>query len=133
MLTMEASIFTKIVRGEIPCHKIYEDQLTLAFLDIHPKQPGHTLVIPKQQVEFVWDLEDEDYRALMATVKKVALRLRAVLKCPYVGELVLGTDVPHSHVHVYPFATAEESRYIPDLNAEPDHEALAAMAKKLAF
>ncbi len=131
--SMEDSIFTKIIKGEIPCHKIYEDETTFAFLDIHPKQPGHTLVIPKKQVEFVWDLEDDDYRALMATVKKVALRLRDVLKRPYVGELVIGTDVPHAHVHVYPFSTAEESRYMPDLTAEPDHEALAKVAKLLAF
>lgn len=130
---MADSIFTKIIKGEIPCHKVYEDDKTLAFLDIHPKQPGHTLVIPKKQVEFVWDLEDADYQAVMETVKKVALRLRAVLGRPYVGELVIGIDVPHAHVHVYPFSTVAESRYIPDLTAEPDHAALTAMAQKLAF
>lgn len=130
---MADSIFTKIIKGEIPCHKIYEDGRTFAFLDIHPKTPGHTLVVPKRQVEFVWDLDDEDYQAVMATAKKVAQKLRAVLGQPYVGELVIGIDVPHAHVHVYPFATVEESRYIPDLDAEPDHPALAAMAKKLAF
>jgi histidine triad (HIT) family protein len=133
MKAMEDSIFTRIIKGEIPCHKIYEDDKTFAFLDIHPKTPGHTLVVPKRQLEFVWDLEDEDYQALMATAKKVALRLRTVLGAPYVGELVVGIDVPHAHVHVYPFSTAEESRFIPDLAAEPDHEALAAVAKKLAF
>lgn len=130
---MEDSIFTKIIRGEIPCQKIYEDELTFAFLDIHPKQPGHTLVVPKKQVEFVWDLEDEDYAALMATVKKVARRIRVVFGRPYVGELVVGIDVPHAHVHVYPFNTTEESRYVPDPSAEPDHAALAAVAKKLTF
>lgn len=129
----EDSIFTKIIRGEIPCHKLYEDDLTLAFLDIHPKQPGHTLVIPKKQVEFVWDLEDEDYQALMATVKRVARRLRDVMGQPYIGEMVIGIDVPHAHVHVFPFATTEESRYIPDLTAEPDHAALAEVARRLAF
>ena len=130
---MEESIFTKIIKGEIPCHKIYEDDKTLAFLDIHPKQPGHTLVIPKKQVEFVWDLEEEDYQAVMATVKKVALRIREVIGKTYVGELVVGEMVPHAHVHVYPFNNLEESRYIPDLGAESDHEALVEMAKKLAF
>lgn len=130
---MQDSIFTKIIRGEIPCHKIYEDDLTFAFLDIHPKQPGHTLVVPKKQVEFVWDLADEDYAALMAAVKKVALRIRDVFGAPFVGEIVVGIDVPHAHVHVYPFATIEESRYIPDPSAEPDHAALAAIAQKLAF
>jgi histidine triad (HIT) family protein len=130
---MVDSLFTKIIKGEIPCHKIYEDDRTFAFLDIHPKQPGHTLVVPKQQVEFLWDLENEDYQAVMATVKRVALRLRIVLDRPYIGELVVGIDVPHAHVHVYPFSTVEESRFVPDLSAEPDHNALAAIAKKLAF
>lgn len=130
---MQDSIFTKIIKGEIPCHKIYEDEKTFAFLDIHPKTPGHTLVIPKKQVEFLWDLEDEDYQAVMATAKKVALRIRDVLKPPYVGELVVGEEVPHAHVHIYPFATLEESRRIPDPDAGPDHPALAEIAKKLAF
>jgi histidine triad (HIT) family protein len=130
---MADNIFTKIIKGEIPCHKIYEDDKTFAFLDIHPKTPGHTLVVSKKQVEFVWDLEDEDYQALMSAVKKVALRIRGVLGSSYVGELVVGEDVPHAHIHVYPFETTEESRFIPDPNAEPDHSALAAIAKKLAF
>ena len=130
---MNDSLFTKIIKGEIPCHKIYEDERTFAFLDIHPKKPGHTLVVPKKQVEFLWDLEDEDYQAVMATVKKVGLRIRDVLGGPYIGEVVVGIDVPHAHVHVYPFATAEESRFVPDQSAEPDHDALSAIAKKLAF
>lgn len=130
---MQDSIFTKIIKGEIPSYKIFEDDKTYAFLDIHPKTPGHTLVIPKKQVEFVWDLEDEDYEAVMATVKKVALRLKEVMGGPYIGELVVGIDVPHAHAHVYTFANVEESRRIPDPNQDPDHEELAAIAKKLAF
>jgi histidine triad (HIT) family protein len=130
---MNDSIFTKIIKGDIPSYKIYEDSHTFAFLDIHPKQPGHTLVVPKKQVEFVWDLDDEDYQAVMATVKKVAIRLRTVLQRPYIGMLVVGIDVPHAHVHVYPFATTEQSQFIPDQSLEPDHEALAKMVKKLAF
>ncbi len=130
---MEDSIFTKIVNGDVPSHKVYEDGKTLVFMDIHPKQPGHVLVIPKKQVEFVWDLEDADYQALMATVKKVALRIRDVIGKPYVGELVAGEEVPHAHIHVYPFTTIEESRIIPDPSAEPDHAALAEMAQRLAF
>jgi histidine triad (HIT) family protein len=130
---MSDSIFTKIIRGEIPSHKIYEDERTLAFLDIHPKQPGHTLVVAKKEVEFVWNLDEEDYKALMTTVKKVAERIRTVLHRPYVGMLVVGIDVPHAHVHVYPFSTTEQSQFIPDLSAEPDHAALADIAKKLAF
>ncbi len=130
---MADSLFTKIIKGEIPSYKIYEDDETFAFLDIHPKTLGHTLVVPKNQVEFVWDLPDDDYQAVMATVKKVAQRIQEVLKPPYVGEVVIGVDVPHAHVHVYGFSTTEESRRIPDQSAEPDHEALAAVAKRLAF
>jgi histidine triad (HIT) family protein len=130
---MEDSIFTKIINGNIPSHKIYEDDASFAFLDIHPKQPGHILVVPKKQVEFIWDLDEQDYQAVMQTVQKVALRIRTVLHRPYVGMLVVGIDVPHAHVHVYPFSTTEQSQFIPDQSAEPDHAALAEIAKKLAF
>lgn len=131
---MEDSIFTKIIRGEIPCHKVYEDDRTLAFLDIHPIQPGHTLVIPKIQIEFVWDLPDEDYRALMATTKLVANRLREVFTdTSRVALLVEGLDVAHAHLKLFPFNTDEEFHHKPNLATEPDHPALAAIAKTLAF
>ena len=130
---MEDSIFTKIVKGEIPCHKLYEDDKTLAFLDIHPAVPGHTLVIPKTQIEFVWDLSDEDYRAVMDTTKKVALRLREVLGANYVGEKIVGIDVPHAHVQLLPFNDSAEYKAPQDMDSDPDHEVLAALAKKLAF
>lgn len=130
---MEDSIFTKIIRGEIPSHKLYEDDATFAFLDIHPVQPGHCLIIPKRQVEFVWDLSDEDYRALMATTKKLALHLRDRLGVPFVGEKIVGVDVPHAHVHLIPFSTVDEFANKPDMSAEPDHATLAAMAQKLAI
>jgi len=130
---MEPTIFTKIIKGEIPCHKVYEDEKTLAFLDIHPIQPGHVLVISKKQVEFVWDLETEDYAAVMATTQKVAQRLREVLGVPYVGTQIIGADVPHAHVHIIPFNTTEEFRNHPDMSVEPDHASLEVMAKKLAF
>jgi len=130
---MQDSIFTKIIKGEIPCHKIYEDSLVLAFLDIHPVAPGHTLVIPKKQIEFVWDLPGEDYVAVMAAAKKVALRLRESLSSRYVGERITGIDVPHAHVQLIPFDTIEELRTEPDEDAEPDHAALAELAEKLAF
>lgn len=130
---MEDSIFTKIIKGEIPSHKVYEDDKTFAFLDIHPVQPGHVLVIPKAQVTYVWDLAPEDYHALMETVQKVALRLRDVMGKPLVGEKVVGTDVPHAHVHVFPFSNMDEYNTRPDLSAEPDHAALAELAEKIAF
>jgi len=130
---MQDSIFTKIIKGEIPCHKVYEDDITFAFLDIHPKQPGHTLVIPKQQVEFLWDLDDKTYQAVMSTCQKIALRLREVMGKPYVGEQVMGTDVPHAHVHLFPFETGDEFHARSDMSAEPDYAALEQMAKKLYF
>ena len=130
---MEDSIFTKIIKGEIPCHKIYEDDKTLAFMDIHPVAEGHVLVISKKQVEFVWDLPDEDYQAVMATVKKVALKQREVFDKPYIGEMVVGTDVPHAHVHVIPFKEVQELKRTlnPGEQPDPDHPALAALAEKL--
>jgi histidine triad (HIT) family protein len=128
---MEDSIFTKIIKGEIPSHKIYEDELTYAFLDIHPVQPGHVLVIPKEQIEFAWDLPDDLYQAVMATSKKIALYMRQVLPQKYVHMRIVGTDVPHTHIHLIPFNSSAELTYEPDLSAEPDHAALAEMAEKL--
>lgn len=128
---MEDSIFTKIIKGEIPCHKLYEDEHTLAFLDIHPVTEGHTLVIPKKQVEFLWDLDGETYQKVMATAQKVALHLRETLAVPYVGVQVVGVDVPHAHVHLLPFRRAAEFHAQADTTTEPDHATLAVLAEKL--
>lgn len=128
---MKESIFTRIIKGEIPSHKVYEDEQTFAFLDIHPVTPGHTLVIPKKQVEFLWDLDDEDYQAVMATAKKVALHLRKTLLTEYIGVQVVGTDVPHAHVHLIPFNHAAEYYRRADMASEPDHAALAVVADKV--
>lgn len=129
----EESIFTKIIKGEIPSYKIYEDEKTYAFLDIHPKQPGHVMVIPKKEVDHLWDLSDEDYLAVMQTSKKVANRIRQVLNPKRVAMQVEGTGVAHAHVHLFPFTTVEEFHAIPDMSADPDHGALTVMAEKLAF
>lgn len=130
---MQDSIFTKIIKGEIPSYKIYEDEHTYAFLDIHPIAPGHTLVVPKKQVEFVWDLDDDTYEQLQASVKTIALRLREVMRVPYVGEQIIGVDVPHAHIHLVPFTEVSEYRNHPDFGAEPNHNELTAVAAKLAF
>ena len=127
------SVFSKIVRGEVPCHKIYEDELTMAFLDIHPVQPGHTLIIPKQQFEFVWDMDEVTYQAVMATTRLVAQRLKQVMNTPFIGEEVVGVDVPHAHIHLIPFSAVFDFRRIPDMSTEPDHEALSKLAAKIAF
>lgn len=129
----EPSIFTQIINGDIPCHKIYEDEHTLAFLDIHPIVTGHTLVIPKVQIEFLWDLPAPAYQALMQTVQKVGTHLRTTLQTPYVGAKVVGVDVPHAHVHLLPFSSVEQYNNPGDPQSEPDHPALAALASRLAF
>lgn len=131
----EPSIFTQIINGEIPCHKVYEDDKTFAFLDIYPIQPGQVLVVPKTQVGFVWDLPAGDYQALMSTVQKVGLRIRDVFSDKSrVGIMVEGLDVSnHAHVKVFPFSKDEEYRNTPDRTAEPNHDELAEIAAKLAF
>lgn len=130
---MQDSIFTKIVSGEIPSHKVYEDDMTLAFLDVYPQNQGHTLVIPKvRPTEFVWDLEDDVYQACMATAKKVALRQREVLSYQYVHQAVVGIDVPYAHINLIPFDTVAEL-HRPQPTDDPDHETLAELAKKLYF
>lgn len=129
---MQDTLFTKIVKGEIPAHKIYEDDFTLAFLDLFPIVRGHTLVIPKTQVENIWDLSDSDYTAVMTTVKKVALRLDKILSPAKVGLKVMGTDVPHAHVHIIPFNDPEEFHTRVNHN-ETDHSELERLSKELAF
>ena len=128
----EETIFTKIINGDIPSHKIYEDERTYAFLDIHPLTPGHTLVVPKNPVPYIWDLPAEEYQALMATAQKLGGHLKETLHTPYVSMQVVGVDVPHAHVHLIPFSTTEELRREPSSD-EPNHDALAAMAQKLAL
>ncbi|MBR5389076.1 HIT domain-containing protein [Candidatus Saccharibacteria bacterium] len=95
------NVFSKIIRGEIPCYKIYEDDKNLAFLDIAPESKGHTLVIPKVEVDKVYELEDEDYDALFHAVKKIAKHMEEVLGTRILMKVV-GTDVPHAHVHLMP-------------------------------
>ena len=97
-----ASIFSKIIAGEIPCYKIYEDEKTFAFLDIHPETPGHTLVVPKNEVDKIYDLPMEDYLAVMRTVKMLAKRMEEVFGKRTLLK-VIGTDVPHAHVHLVSF------------------------------
>lgn len=129
-----ASIFTQIINGEIPCHKVHEDDLTFAFMDIHPIQPGQVLIIPKTEVTFVWDLDEVSYQAVMATARQVARRLRQVFPAKsHVGMHVEGLDVAHAHLKVFPFSSHEEFTHHPDMTAEPDHAALEELARQLAF
>ncbi len=123
-----ASIFTKIINGEIPSYKIYEDEKTLAFLDINPEVKGHTLVVPKVEVDKIYELDDENWVALWATVKKVAQHMEEVTGRRVVMKVV-GTDVPHAHVHLTPIDEMWE--YGKTLQLREDE--FEAIREKLAF
>ena len=97
-----SSVFTKIINGEIPCYKIYEDDKTFCFLDINPETPGHTLVVPKKEIDKIYELPDEDYHALMDAAKKVSAHMEKVLGTRTLWK-VIGTEVPHAHIHLLPY------------------------------
>lgn len=97
-----ASIFTRIIQGEIPCYKIAEDEAYFAFLDINPLSKGHTLVVPKQEVDYIFDLDADTYAGLMLFSQKVALAIGRAVPCLRVGVAVIGLEVPHAHVHLIP-------------------------------
>lgn len=108
---MEASIFTKIVNGDIPAYKIAEDDRYLAFLDVFPTTKGHTLVIPKQQIDYIFDLDDDLYLGLMAFAKKVAAAVEKAVPCKRVGVAVVGLEVPHAHVHLIPLNSMNDMNF----------------------
>lgn len=108
---MEASIFTKIVKGEIPAYKIAESDRYLAFLDVFPTTQGHTLVIPKQQIDYIFDLDDDLYTGLMAFAKEVAKAIRKAVPCERVGMAVVGLEVPHAHVHLIPLNSMADMNF----------------------
>ena len=97
-----ASIFSKIINGEIPAYKVAEDENFLAFLDINPLAKGHTLVIPKKEVDYIFDIEDPLYADLFVFARKVAKGIKAVVPCTKIGVTVIGLEVPHAHIHLIP-------------------------------
>lgn len=105
------SVFTKIITGEIPSYKVAETEDFIAFLDINPNAPGHTLCVPKKEVDKIFDLEESTYLELMKFSRKVALALRAVVPCKRVGMSVIGLEVPHVHVHLVPLRDMEDIRF----------------------
>jgi histidine triad (HIT) family protein len=124
-----SSLFTKIVRGEIPCQKVWEDDAHLAFLDIHPIRPGHTLVIPKREVDYLFDLDEAEHAALWTASRHVARRLKEVTGCARVCVAVLGYEIPHAHVHLIPTDSMAEFPWPGGRPAEQDE--LAELAAKL--
>ncbi|MCI5451499.1 HIT family protein [bacterium] len=105
------TIFSRIVAGEIPCYKIAEDEHYLAFLDISPLQKGHTLCIPKREVDYIFDLPDEELAGLQVFAKKVAIAIKKAFPCAKVGQCVLGLEVPHAHIHLVPMQTEADMRF----------------------
>ena len=106
-----SSIFTKIVNGEIPCYKVAEDDNFLAFLDVNPNALGHTLCIPKKEIDKLFDLDDELYLGLMQFSKKVAIALEKTVPCKRIGMTVIGLEVPHAHVHLIPLNEMDDIRF----------------------
>ena len=126
-----ASVFTKIVRREIPGHIVAEDGNYLAFLDINPLVEGHTLVIPKMEVDYIYDLDDETLSGLHLFAKKVAAAIQEVIPCERVGVTVIGLEVPHAHVHLIPINSMDDMNF-DNVKLSLSHEKLAETARKIS-
>ena len=105
------TIFTRIIQGEIPSYKIAEDDRFLAFLDINPLRAGHTLVVPKQETDYIFDLDDEQLAEMMVFSKKVAAAIREAIPCNRIGIAVLGLEIPHAHIHLVPMDSMEDINF----------------------
>lgn len=128
-----ASIFTKIVNGDIPSYKVAETEKFYAFLDIQPNTRGHTLCIPKQEVDRVWDLDEDTYMELMAFSRKIALAIEKTISCNRVGMALVGLEVPHVHVHLIPLNELKDIDFkqVTDLTEDQFKETAAAIAKNV--
>jgi histidine triad (HIT) family protein len=125
-----SSIFTKIINGEIPCYKIAEDENFLAFLDVNPNAKGHTLCIPKKEINKIFEMEDDLYLGLMQFSKKIAVALEKTVPCKRIGMAVVGLEVPHAHVHLIPLNEMDEMRFQNKVTLSKDEfEAVAASIK----
>lgn len=121
-----SSIFTKIIKGEIPCYKIAEDENFLAFLDVNPNAKGHTLCIPKQEINKIFEMEDDLYLGLLQFSKKIAVALEKTVSCKRIGMTVIGLEVPHAHVHLIPLNEMDEMRFQHKVSmSKAEFEALA--------
>ena len=125
-----ASIFSKIVAGEIPCHKIAENDKFLAFLDILPLQKGHVLVIPKTEIDYIFDIEDDLLAEMMVFSKKVAKKIKAAFPCERIGVAVVGLEVPHAHVHLIPINKMDDMNFS-NQKMNLTQEELATIAAKI--
>jgi len=124
------SIFTKIINGEIPSYKVAENEKFYAFLDINPNAKGHTLVVPKKEVNKLFDLEEDMYAALMSYSRKIAIALEKSVPCKRIGMAVIGLEVPHVHVHLIPLQAMEDIQFVKKVKLQP--EEFIAIAKTIA-
>ena len=125
-----ASIFTKIVNGELPCHKVAENDQFLAFLDITPLREGHVLVIPKVEIDYIFDLEDNHLSEMIIFAKSVAIKLKSAIPCKRVGVSVIGLEVPHAHIHLVPLDALHDMDFTKK-KTPFSHEQLAEIATKI--
>lgn len=126
-----ASIFSRIIAGEIPCYRVAEDEHHFAFLDINPLSEGHTLVVPKREVDYIFDLGDDEYAALQLFAKRVAAAIERAIPCKRIGTAVIGLEVPHAHIHLVPINKESDMDFRREkLKLSP--ERMAAIAKEIA-
>jgi histidine triad (HIT) family protein len=129
-----ATIFSKIIKGEIPCYKIAENDDYFAFLDINPLRAGHTLVVPKRETDYIFDLEDHYLSGMVIFSKKIAVAIKNVIPCNRIGVAILGLEVPHAHIHLVPMDTMEDINFKnPKLKFSPEEfrEIAAKISRKV--
>ncbi len=125
-----ASVFTRIINGEIPCYKVAEDDRFIAFLDVRPLKPGHTLVVPKKEVDYIFDLDEKTLADMMVFARRVALAMKQVIDCKRIGVAVLGLEVPHAHMHLVPL-TRETDLLFTNPRVSPTDEENKRLAKAI--
>lgn len=125
-----ASIFTRIINGEIPCYRVAENDRYIAFLDVRPLKAGHTLVVPKKEVDYIFDMDDEALSEIMVFARKVAVAMKEVIECKRIGVAVIGLEVPHAHIHLIPISSEGDMLFTnPRVSLSPEEN--EQLAKKI--